>query len=122
MDTIEVKLPVSGKVATIRNYTTRADDDTYDGILLAGVNGFKSEDGKTEVKFSALNAIQADASYVLRLVQSIDGDSKNIPSQLGALRSKDYAVIKDAVAEVVEAQSPKAVAANQSTAANSSER
>jgi len=110
-DTIEIKLPVSGKTVVIRNYTTRNDDEKSEDILYLGVNADQKSGvagSEQSVKFPLANVMASTEVYVKRLTISIDGETNNIATQLGELRSADYAAIQKAVEEVVETNSPKA--------------
>lgn len=109
-DTLEVKLP-SGKVAVIRNYTTRADDAKAEQVLYSGVEATQSQDdadSSPTVKISMANVTASKNSYILGLTQSIDGDSTDLEHRINELRSTDYAVLEEAVNKVVEENSPKA--------------
>jgi len=109
-DTIEVKLPKSEKLVVIRNYTTRKDDLKAEEALYRGVD-VKAKTQSTEganVDFPISNVMASKAVSVRRLVQSIDGDSTNLESQLENLRTEDYEVIDDAVQEILDKYSPKA--------------
>lgn len=112
-DTIEVKLPLCDKTAVIRNYTTRGDDEaaeqkTYGGMI-ADIDDIEtSPDGKPKMKFNMGNMMGATHVYADRLVQSIGGNSEDIPTQLRSLRSSDYTVIEKTVEKIIEENSPKA--------------
>jgi hypothetical protein len=112
-DTIELKLPVSGKTASIRNYTTRNDDHLASEVLYSGVSA-KGQvgGGSANLDFPLANVMSQKDVYVERLVISIDGNSENIKAQLGELRSPDYDAIVDAVDKIVDANSPKVKAEN----------
>lgn len=104
-DTIQITLPISGKVVEIRNYTTRKDDQLAERILYAGV---VSEKGDT--KFPVINATAMIECYVRRLVSTVDGDSNRsqVEKFLDDIHSKDYEEVEKRVVEVVEEHSPKA--------------
>lgn len=104
-DTIEVTLPLSGKKAIIRNYTTHADDSLATAVLTA--NAYRADNGT--VKYPAANFINFNEAYMKALVRSLDGNSQDIEQQLNQLRSKDYDVLRDAVTKIVEDSSPKAL-------------
>jgi hypothetical protein len=108
-DTIELKLPISGKTVTIRNYTTRNDDSKANEAMYRGVNA-EGEAGssKSNIAFPLANIMESKDIYVRRLVQDIDGNNQNIVEQLGDLRSGDYEAIVDKVDEIVDQNSPKA--------------
>ncbi len=108
MDTIDITLPVSGKVVVIRNYTTKADDKSSDAALYVGVDMEKSEESDGKVTFPIANVMASSDVYVRRLVQSIDGDNQNIALRLEELRSLDYEAISQAVDKIVKDNSPKA--------------
>lgn len=115
-DTIELKLPVSGKTVVIRNYTTNRDDEIAETLMYMGVNtetkitGDKKASEEMLVKLPMGNIMASKRAYVPELVQSIDGSSENITEQLGNLRSEDFKAIADKVEEIVDEHSPKATA------------
>lgn len=102
-DEKDITLP-SGKIVTIRSYTTHADDTQAEAALYSGVTADKEGD----INFPIANVMASTDVYVRRLVKSIDGETKNIQSLLDNLRSEEYSMIKDAVDEVTSVQSPKA--------------
>lgn len=108
-DTVEIKLPISGSTVEIRNYTTRDDDERSEFVLYQGVKAEQSdsEDGYTKLSFPVANMMAAQATYIPRLVKSIDGDSSNIQLRIKELRSEDYEAISDEVDKVVNEHSPK---------------
>ena len=108
MDTVELKLPVSGKVVVIRNYTTRNDDERAEKLLYVGVEAKQNSKDGTNLTLPLANVMASQAAYIPRLVTEIDGDSSNILIRLGDLRSKDYEAIETKVDEIVEENSPKA--------------
>lgn len=114
-DTIDVTLP-SGKVATLRNYTTHADDEKYEQVLYAGVNADADTAGDAKIKFPLLSVITAERAYIPRLLLSLDGDSQSIALRVQDLRSSDYEALESAVSKIVEENSPKAKAVKESTA------
>jgi len=100
-DSITIKLP-SGKDAVIRNYTTRADDNAAEYVLLKDVN--TNESG--EVSIPLLNTKLKHNLLVERLTVSIDGKPAS-REVLDDLRTSDYTMIKDTVLKIVEDNSPK---------------
>ncbi len=102
-DTIEITLP-SGKTATIRNYTTRADDEKADAVLYAGATAHRNGD----INFPIASVMASRAVYVERLTKSLDGDEKNIVFRIKDLQSSDYQVLAEEVDKIVERESPKA--------------
>lgn len=111
-DEIDIKLPVSGKTVTIRNFTTRSDDEKAEDVLYFGVSTDEtlSKDGSVEkrTKFPYANIMASQDVYVKRLVKSIDGDNKDLYSKLLDLRTDDYKAIQDAVEKITDTNSPKA--------------
>lgn len=107
MDTIEIKLPASGKTAVIRNYTTRADDEAAEELLYKGVNATSGKDGE-RTEFPLANVMLSQDVYVKRLVVSLEGSTE---FDLGQLRTEDYKAIEAAVEKVTSKYSPKAKAA-----------
>lgn len=124
-DTIEITLPVSNKVVVIRNYTTRNDDEKAEDTLYLGVAADQTSgvDGDSRsVKFPLANVMASQDVYVKRLVSSIDGDSTNIRTRLGELRTADYQAIEAAVEKIVETNSPKASEAKKASPINTNEK
>jgi len=124
-DTIEITLPVSNKVVVIRNYTTRNDDEKAEDTLYLGVAADQTSgvDGDSRsVKFPLANVMASQDVYVKRLVSSIDGDSTNIRTRLGELRTADYQAIEAAVEKIVEINSPKASEAKKASPINTNEK
>ncbi len=114
MDTVELKLPSSGKTVVLRNYTTRKDDIKAEEYLYAGVNAEQKDTvsgAENKVNFPIANVMASQACYIPRLVQSIDGDSTGMQEKIEDLRSQDYKALEEKVDEIVEANSPKAVGA-----------
>lgn len=109
MDTIELKTP-NGREIVIRNYTTRADDEKAEQVLYSGAVVNQGIKGEGNIVVSVGSAMASDDVYIERLVNSIDGDSKNIAFRLKELRSEDYKAVAEAVAKIVEEHSPKAIA------------
>lgn len=119
-DTVEITLPESKSKVTIRNYTNHKDDERYEELLQQGVNLTESqvktdksgnpdpEATEASVVFPLANISAARASYIPRLVQSIDDDTNDIKNRLDSLRSKDYQAVEEKVNEIVEEHSPKA--------------
>jgi hypothetical protein len=102
-ETVTVTLPVSEKKVVIRNYTTHADDDKAESLLVDNV--LEASDGNS--KYPIRNYLDFKKSYVNSLVLSIDEDTENISSALLSLRSEDYRVIEKAIDKIVTANSPK---------------
>lgn len=111
METVELKLPVSGSIVVLRNYTTEADDEKAQDILYLGVatEGKLQKDSLAEqtLKFPVANIMASKKAYIPRLVKSIDDNSTNIALRLKELRSEDFAAISDAVDKIVDEHSPK---------------
>lgn len=125
MDEIDIKLPVSGKTVTIRNYTTRADDEKAEDVLYLGVASSETvTNGKSEsqTRFPLVNVMASRDVYVKRLVKSLDGDNKNIPTRLLELRSADYKAIQDAVEKITDENSPKVPEAESASSKDTSEK
>lgn len=98
-DTIEVTTP-NGRKVVIRNYTTRADDAAAQAVINQGTKIAASENGEPIIEMTLEATQGAQASYVERLVQSIDGNADNISAQLMDLRSEDYIAIENAVSAI----------------------
>lgn len=103
MDTIEIKLP-SGKIAIVRNYTTRGDDEVAEQLLFKGVEAEQNGENESKVKFPIANVMASQRVYIKLLVETIDGETPDF----GALRSADYEALEVAVNKIVEQNSPKA--------------
>jgi len=108
-DKLEVKLP-SGKLAVIRNYTTRADEAAYNSYLYEGVSVSASEELGTNFALPIQNSLNAKDSYVRRLLVSLDGSTEDLMAKINELRSTDYEALDEAVGKVVDSNSPKAAA------------
>lgn len=117
---IEINLPISGQTVTIRNYTTREDDEKAENILYLGVNSTQKSTGEKELVFPVANIMASQASYIPRLVKSIDGDSTNLALRLKQLDTPDYQAIADKVDEIVERYSPKVKGAKRGSKENTS--
>lgn len=123
-DTIEFKLPVSGKIVTIRNYTTHNDDLASEKVLYASVEAKMNDKGKKSFTIPVANAVASEAVYISRLVRAIDGnDSRSfIEEALGEMRSADYEELEKKVAEIVEENSPKAKEAKKASKQDSDQK
>lgn len=105
-DTKEIATP-SGKKVVIRNYTTHGDDKQAEALLNEGTSISEDDDGKRLYNISLGATGASEAKYVELLVQSIDGNSDNLPAQLDELRSEDYKAVADAV-RAIASTDPKA--------------
>ena len=112
VDTIEVTLPVSGKLVVLRNYTKRSDEVAYNSVLYKNV-----EVGADQSDFTMplQNSLDAKDVYVRRLTISIGGSEEDIDSEIENLRVQDYDELAKAVDAIVDANSPKAKAASKPT-------
>jgi hypothetical protein len=104
-DTKEIITPNNRKVV-IRTYTTHGDDLEAERLQNEGMTVEADETGKPNIHVSVGAALAADRRYVELLVQSIDGDTANIPARLKEMRSEDYATVDEAVRNIT---SPKDV-------------
>lgn len=116
MDTKEITLP-SGMTAVIRTYTTREDDLKSQAVQFEGAYVINDE---TRIPLD--NGLRAQEVYVNRLTQEINGDPKNILNRLSQLRSTDYAALKEEITKIVNLESPKAIASNESSPTSTTEK
>lgn len=106
-ETIELKLPVSGKVAVLRGYITGRIDQQIQGVFLEETAIEADSKGSQSVKMKASLTQLANNKAIELIVLSIDGNTDNILDQVLDLHSDDYKAVIAKVNEVSAPTDPK---------------
>lgn len=115
-ETVEIKLPVSGKVVVLRGYITGRIEQAIESVYLEdskinteaehdlskGQRHGKAEKVKQTTSMDAKVGQKAQNKALELIVISVDGEKENVVDLVLDLPTKDYRAVVDKVNEITE--------------------
>ena len=106
-ETVELKLPISGKTVTLRGFITGRIDQEIQNVFLNDTDIEADSKGGQAMKMKASLTQLANNKAIELIVLSIDGNTENVLDQVLDLHSVDYKAVVAKVNEVSGPADPK---------------